>query len=238
VPIEDHPFFDAPFSPHGTAALFSSQLTAPRPDWPQGVRITGHIPYSGATQSRLPDAVCHFLDAGSEPIVFVMGSWSAMSAAFFTESADACRRLGRRGLIVAPGIDGLDFGPDVLVTGYLPVDLLFGRAAAIVHHGGMGTLQHAMLAGKVMVVVPHFLDQFGNAWLACRLGTARALQPARYRGATAAAALHALLSDAAAHRRAGAVAAQMRAEDGVAQACAFVETATSGSGRPAACLPA
>lgn len=228
VQIEGHPFFDWPFSPRGTAAMFSPLLASPKPDWPARTRITGCIPYVGATQCSLPDPVSRFLDAGTAPVVFMLGSWSAESAAFFVESADACRRLGRRGIIVAPGIDGLDFGPDVLVSGYLPVDALFARAAAIVHHGGVGTLQHAILAGKVMVVVPHALDQYPNAWQACRLGTARALSPTRYRGAAAAAALDAVMGKAALQQRAAVLAARMRQEDGAAQASAFIEAAAAG----------
>lgn len=225
VRIDGHPLYDWPFAPHGTAAMFSSLLVAPKPDWPSGTYITGHIPYVGETQTCLPAAVEHFMDAGAAPIVFMLGSWSAESVSFFTESAKACQILGQRGILIAPGVKGLDFGPNVLVTGYLPVDAIFARAAIVVHHGGMGTLQHVLRAGKAMVVVPHALDQYPNAWQACRLGTARALRPAHYGGKSAAAALEALLGDAAIPQRAAALAAQIRAEDGVTQACAFIETA-------------
>lgn len=225
VPIQGHPLYDWPFSPRGTAALISPVLVSPKPDWPPGTRLTGHIPYVGGNQASLPDPVCRFLDAGEAPIVFLLGSWSSEAPAFFAESAKACRMLGRRGIVVAPGIDGLELGPDMLVTGYLPVAALFARAAAVVHHGGMGTLQHVLRAGKPMVVVPQALDQFPNAWQACRLGTARALRPERYHAGVAAQALAALLGDAVVVQRAAALAAQMRAEDGVAQSCAFIEKA-------------
>jgi rhamnosyltransferase subunit B len=224
VRIDGHPLYDWPFSPRGTAALFSTLLTSPKPDWPTGTRITGHIPYVG-TLSPLPDRVNRFLDAGAPPVLFLLGSWSGHESAFFAESAQACKRMGCRGILIAPGRAGADFGGDILVADYLPADLIFPRVAAVVHHGGMGTLQFAMRAGKPMLVVPHALDQVSNAWQACRVGIARGLRPARYEGVTVAAALEALLGDENVARRAVELAARMRAEDGVARACAFMEEA-------------
>jgi len=48
--------------------------------------------------------------------------------------------------------------------------MLFGRVAAIVHHGGAGTTMAAARSGKPQVVVPHNYDQYYWARRVARLG--------------------------------------------------------------------
>ena len=64
-----------------------------------------------------------------------------------------------------------------------PHQLLFPRAAAVVHPGGAGTLAQALRAGRPMLVVPHAHDQPDNAARATRLGVARTVRQHSYRGA-------------------------------------------------------
>ena len=60
------------------------------------------------------------------------------------------------------------------------------------HHGGIGTSAQALAAGIPQLVRPLAYDQFDNAHRLSRLGVARTLSPARYRGPAAAAALEEL----------------------------------------------
>jgi rhamnosyltransferase subunit B len=94
--------------------------------------------------------------------------------------------------------------------------MVFPRAAAVVHQGGVGTTQQALRAGRPQLVVPHLGDQFDNGVRVARLGCGCVLRRERYRAERAAGALGAILSDAAmamTSRRIGAVARQ---EDGAA----------------------
>jgi UDP:flavonoid glycosyltransferase YjiC (YdhE family) len=75
---------------------------------------------------------------------------------------------------------------------YLPFSLVLPRVRAIVHHGGIGTSAQALAAGIPQLVRPLAYDQFDNAHRLSRLGVARTLSPARYRGPAAAAALEEL----------------------------------------------
>jgi vancomycin aglycone glucosyltransferase len=71
------------------------------------------------------------------------------------------RALGRRA-IVSRGWADLSLtenDPDCLAIGEANLQALFGRVAAVVHHGGAGTTAVAALAGTPQVIVPQIYDQ-------------------------------------------------------------------------------
>jgi rhamnosyltransferase subunit B len=112
----------------------------------------------------------------------------------------------------------------ILFVERAPHELLFPRAAAIVHQVGAGTLGQALRSGKPMLVVPHSHDQFDNAARATRLGVARTLFPQRYQAARVAAELRELLDESQGYReRAAQVAAIVRQEPGAAGAAQALE---------------
>jgi rhamnosyltransferase subunit B len=57
-------------------ALFSPVLAAPQPDWPPHTIATGFPFRDGdeADDDEMPAALSAFLDEGSAPIVFTLGS--------------------------------------------------------------------------------------------------------------------------------------------------------------------
>jgi UDP:flavonoid glycosyltransferase YjiC (YdhE family) len=75
----------------------------------------------------------------------------------------------------------------------VPLSTLLPRAAAIVHHGGMGTLGQALAAGIPQVTVPVILDQFDNSRRLFRLGVSANVRSAAYRPARIARVLRGLL---------------------------------------------
>jgi UDP:flavonoid glycosyltransferase YjiC (YdhE family) len=120
--------------------------------------------------------------------------------------------------------------PDVLPEGilaaeYAPHGALFARAAAVVHHGGIGTTQEALRAGCPELVVPHGFDQPDNAARVVRLGVGDLLPASRYRGDIAAMKLRALLTDEGVAERAQRAAAVIRAEIGARNAADIIEQA-------------
>ena len=107
----------------------------------------------------------------------------------------------------------------VAAVNYAPFSELFPRAAAIVHHGGIGTTGLTMRSGRPMLVMPCAWDQPDNAERAARLGIARTISRRRYTPARVAAELHRLLNDPRYTQRASMVGAQVRQEDGARVAC-------------------
>src|SRR5206468_12856667 len=114
--------------------------------------------------------------------------------------------------------------PDgVTACHYAPSSELFPRAAAIVHHGGIGTTGLAMHSGRPMLVMPCAWDQPDNAERVARLGIARTISRRHYRPARVAAELRRLLDDPRYARRAAEVGRQVRQAGGVRNACDALE---------------
>lgn len=218
LPPAADPLYEGQFSPHGTLAMYSRVLGAPQPDWPPRTHVTGFVFYNGP-DARLPDAIAAFLDAGDPPVVFTLGT-SAVGAAgtFYEESAKAAQRLGRRAVLLTGGAPENRLRgrvpSDVLVADYAPHELLFPRAAAIVHHGGAGTLGQALRSGRPMLVVPFAHDQPDNAYRVSRLGVARVLYPSQYNARRVVGHLRALLEERSYARHAAEAARTVSAEDG------------------------
>jgi rhamnosyltransferase subunit B len=226
LPAGADPLFEGQFSPGLTLALFSRLLANPEPDWPPHTQITGFIDYQGP--SRPSPAVAQFLEAGSAPLVFTLGS-SVVNAAgpFYQESLKAVRSLGHRAVLLV-GTDPQNHLPEPLPAGvlavpYAPHSDLFPRALAIIHQGGIGTTGQALRAGRPMLVVPHAYDQPDNAWRVTKLGAARTLFPRRYEARRVVEQVRALVEDPRYAQRAAEVGCIVRAEDGVQRACDALE---------------
>jgi rhamnosyltransferase subunit B len=182
-------------SPQRVLGFFPSWFGPPQPDWPPGVRLVGFPLYDERDATPLPAALDAFLAAGPPPIAFTPGSANLHARPFFEAAVDACARLGRRGVLLTRFPDQVPSPlPDgVCHCAYAPFSRLLPRVAALVHHGGIGTAAQGMAAGVPQLVMPLSHDQFDNAARMRRLGIARSLPPARFRGPKVAAALKALL---------------------------------------------
>jgi rhamnosyltransferase subunit B len=233
LPPSSNPVYDD-LSPELVLALFSPLLGKPQPDWPPQTRVVGFAWYDGE-RSGLPPRLAKFLDEGAAPIVFTMGSHSAWEEGrFYAKSAKAARLLGRRAVLL-----GLRFGErlhfghqkDVMALDFAPYSEIFPRAAAVVHHGGVGTTALALRAGRPMLVVPIEDDHPDNAARMYALGVARVIAPSNYHAASAAAELRHLLTQPAYLARAKQLSKCLREENGVAVACDAIEQHLSRSVR-------
>ena len=232
LPDSGDPLYAGQFSPFGTLALFSSAFGPPQPDWPPATVTTGFV--FPAEEARLPAGVDEFLQDGEPPIVFTLGS-SAVGAAggFYEESVRAAEAIRRRAILLVgqdPRNRPSSALPATMLTAeYAPHAALFPRAAAVVHHGGIGTTAAALRAGQPMLVVPHAHDQPDNAFRAERLGVARVLDARRYRADRVADHLRRLLTTPSYQARARAVAARIEREDGVGTAADTIAAHAGGT---------
>src|SRR5439155_15601643 len=110
-------------------------------------------------------------------------------------SADACRRLGRRGLLLTRHRDHLPttLPPGVIHVHYAPFSQLLPRCAAFVHHGGIGSSAQALASGVRQLVTPFTHDQPDNASRLKRLGVAAVIPARKYTAGRIAGALQMLL---------------------------------------------
>jgi vancomycin aglycone glucosyltransferase len=108
----------------------------------------------------LPAELEAFLDAGPAPVYVGFGSMRAPED-IARVAIEAIRAQGRR-VLLAQGWAGLapaDDAGDCFTVGEVNQQALFGRVAAVVHHGGAGTTTTATRAGAPQVVVPQWADQ-------------------------------------------------------------------------------
>ena len=101
-----------------------------------------------------------FLQAGPPPVYVSYGSGPAPADAAKV-AIEAIRAKGHR-VVLAHGWADLaliDDGDDCMAVGEVNQQVLFGRVAAVVHHGGAGTTTVATRAGVPQVVVPQKADQ-------------------------------------------------------------------------------
>lgn len=216
-------------APAATLLPISPAILERPADWPDTVTLTGpwRSPVTdAAAPAPAPDPVVEsFLRGG--PFAYAgFGSMAAGDpAARGRALVEAARSRGLR-LVVSTGLGGIVVpddirGDDVLVSESVDHRLVLPHAVAAVHHGGIGTVQAAMAAGTVSIIVPFIADQpFWGARLHGRgLGPAAIAQ----RRLTAE-RLAAAFADAPAYEPAVAsVAERMSHEDGTGEALRVLE---------------
>src|SRR5215471_7409357 len=186
-------------SPQLVIGLFPEWFADVQPDWPPQLRLVG---FALSDSSVAPAGVetadlDRFLDAGAPPLVLTAGSANRHAAAFFRVMLEAAADLGRRAVCVTAHAADL---PSPLPGGafhasYAPFATLFPRAAAVAHHGGIGTSAQALAAGTPQLVVPLGFDQPDNAARLVRLGVAEAIPASRLTRDRAVSALKHLLDN-------------------------------------------
>lgn len=167
-------------SPDMQLCVFPEWYCQAQPDWPAtefGTHLCGFGRWDGVKSTALSAEAQRFLAAGSPPIVFTAGTVNQQAERFFTAAAGACRLLGRRGMLLTrfPEQLRVDLDDDVQAFSFLPFQSLLPHAAALVHHGGLGTMSRAFIAGIPQVITPMSFDQPDVAARVERLGAGGSL---------------------------------------------------------------
>jgi rhamnosyltransferase subunit B len=161
-------------SPQMVIGLFPEWFGPNAPDWPANFHHAGFPLWDERdVRPALPQLEA-FLAAGSPPYVFTAGSAMMHAHDFFRTAAEVCRASSRRGVFIARYSEQI---PSALPAGvkhfeYVAFSQILPRAAAFVHHGGIGTAAQALAAGVPQLVMPLAHDQFDNAVRLQRLGVA------------------------------------------------------------------
>ncbi|MFE9725759.1 glycosyltransferase [Streptomyces sp. NPDC005794] len=145
--VRDHVFTDQPW-------LAADPVLGPWRETP-GLDVVQTGAWSLADERPLPADLTTFLEAGTPPVYVGFGSLRP-SKDIVRMAVEAIRAQGRRVLVSTGWADPdlVDGGDDCLATGEVNHQRLFGRVAAVVHHGGAGTTSTAARAGTPQVVIP------------------------------------------------------------------------------------
>ena len=236
-PLKYDDLFGDLIHPAGPQVLYgySGHVLPEDPTWPQRIRVTGFWYLDPPPAWQMPQPLARFLDSGPPPVYVGFGS---MSSCRPQETADtivaALQMAGVRGVISSgwAGLRPSKLPPTVLQIEDVPHSRLFPHMAAVVHHGGVGTLAAALRAGAAQVPVPFSADQPFWTHTIAALGVAA--PPIPFKRLTAkklAAAISQAVHDPAMRSNAADLAAKIHAEDGVAQAVAIINQL------PAPCAP-
>ncbi len=144
----------------------SPSLFARPDDWSEHIVNTGFLSMPPGGVGWTPsDALRSFLDRGA-PVFASFGSMFTLSDALARAAVEVfveAAKLARARVVIqcAGAVSaGIDPGDDVCFIEHAQHAELFPRCSLIVHHGGAGTTQSALAAGRPSVVVPHAADQF------------------------------------------------------------------------------
>lgn len=217
--------------PEPVVAGISPAYCAVDPAWRTRATLTGFWWYTPpAWRHWRPDRAAARFIGKEPPLVLGFSSLPLCDRAHVAcVHAEAAALLGRRLVILGgwAGITARDvparLRAHVLVRAAMPHEWLFRRAAAVIHHGGIGTLARAARHGLPMLVEPFCHDQFFNAWRVLKLGIGAAARTARLTAVEAATLLEAKVMTTGNRRRVAALARIVERENGVAAAVALIE---------------
>ncbi len=124
------------------------------------------------SQTGLPENVENFLASGKPPVFIGFGSNPVSRPEKYSHTFSEVSKATNQRLIISKGWANLseDNTSDVLYVDEIPFELLFPRLAAIVYHGGTGTMAAAARAGIPQVAFPFMADQFENRKQIVKLG--------------------------------------------------------------------
>lgn len=171
--------------------------------WPEWFAPDSAVGRSAANSSRvgfmpedgndepLPGELWDFLADGDAPVVVTAGSGRMIARGFFSAAVGGALRTRRRIVLVSRFVDELPTwtGSEILRLQTAPLAKLLPRAAAIVHHGGIGTSATALAAAVPQLVLAEGVDRPDNGRRLHDLGVAEVLPPPAWTSANVAAAL-------------------------------------------------
>jgi sterol 3beta-glucosyltransferase len=204
----------------------------PQPsDWQHNNHVTGYWFLDDKTAWQPSARLLDFLAAGPAPVYVGFGSMQTRNPGQMMETVlKALQISGQRGILLTGG-GGLshndshnDLPDEVFQVEFAPHDWLFPRMAAVVHHGGAGTMAASLRAGVPSVMIPFFGDQpfWGRRFF--EMGIIPEPMPRkRLTAERLAAAINTAVNDTDLRSRVVALSARIRADDGLEKAVSILQ---------------
>lgn len=226
-------------SPDLILGLFPSWFNPPQPDWPQHVELVG-FPILSEDNPGDTTEVERFLSQGTPPLVFIQSSVMRDAGDYFNVSIESATKLGRRAILLTPHAEQIppSLPSHVAYFRHVPLEWLLPRSSGFVHHGGIGTIAHALAAAVPQLVVPMIYDQPDNSLRLKKLGVAEFLWPKQYKVGRVTAALRQLLDQPEVAERCQRFARLHQEDHGLERACDLLERLVGSENAPIDSLPA
>ena len=208
-------------------------------DWASNHVVTGFLNQTNPQSARpLSAALQGFLENGEPPIFIGFGSMMLAGATDYARETvgiwqGAVRALKTRAVFQLPeSLLGLVSSDDSThAVAWADYRLLFPYCSVIIHHGGAGTTQSALRAGRPSIIVAHVSDQFFWGQELERLGVAGPTQRRKGLSETKLRdAIRATLDNPSLSPNAKLLGESMSREDGVESAIQAIEHAFKNTG--------
>jgi rhamnosyltransferase subunit B len=169
-------------SPELVIGMFPPWYGPPQSDWPPQMKLAGFPMFDGG--GITPADVLDFCDAGKPPVVFTLGTGMMHAASFFRSALAACQTIGARGLFMTkyPRQLPAALPASIRHCAFAPFSQLLPHCAAVVHHGGAGTVAKALATGTPQLILPLAWDQPDNAARVKQLGVGEWLKNSQRTG--------------------------------------------------------
>jgi UDP:flavonoid glycosyltransferase YjiC (YdhE family) len=205
---------------------YSAAVAPPPQDWGKWIEVTGYWFLDRSTDWTPPTALTAFLDDGPPPVCIGFGSMTYDRNELMRTMADALALSGQRAVLLTGwgGLRPAELPPNMFPVDWVPLNWLFSRVAAVVHHGGAGTTAEGLRAGVPTVIVPFFYDQSFWGRRVFELGVGpRPIPRKRLDARALAAAIRVAATDRDMRNRAASLSSRIHVENGVAAAVAAFE---------------
>ncbi len=206
---------------------YSAHVLPVPADWNRSAYVAGYWFLEDQAGWEPPADLIKFIEAGPAPVYIGFGSMVANDPAKVTQMVvSALENAGHRGVLATGwgAMEDINLPPTMFKLKEAPHDWLFPRMAAVVHHGGAGTVASGLRAGKPTVVCPFIADQpfWGNVIHQRGLGP-KPIPQKQLSVERLSEAIRVAVTDTSMRQRASEIGEKIRAEDGVANAIAIIQ---------------
>jgi rhamnosyltransferase subunit B len=176
--------------------------------------------------TELDPSLEDYLSRGDAPVVLTPGTGNQSATRFFAEGIEACVRSGKRALLLTQFPEQLPktLPPGVKHFHYVPFSQVLPRTAAVLHHGGIGTLSQCLRAGVPQWIMPQSYDQPDNLDRVRKLGVGDGLKPSQVSASAMAPMLQRLMTSETVRQRCRELSQRLMGVDPFAAAMDWLET--------------
>jgi MGT family glycosyltransferase len=162
---------------------------------------------------------------GDGPLVYLsLGSLGSADVALMQTLIDSLAGTRFRVIVsLGPQHDRLRLGENMTGAEFLPQASILPHVDAVITHGGNNTVTECLHAGKPMVLLPLFWDQYDNAQRMHECGLGLRLATYDHAPEQLTGALDVLLADAALAQRLDTISRRLRAAPGTVAAAGAIE---------------
>ncbi|MCL2719076.1 MAG: glycosyltransferase [Lachnospiraceae bacterium] len=164
--------------------------------WPKPIKAVG-FPLPKFTKTN-EDEFEYLNNNGEKPVLITGGTGKMLKPEFYPFSVEACKLSGKNAVLLTRYEEMVpnNLPQSIKWIKYIPdLSNKLGSVSAIIHHGGIGTLSGAALAGIPQLILGDYVDRPFNGAKAKQLKIAEYLPPALWNPKTISELLNNITSD-------------------------------------------